>query len=155
MAHHDPVTQDVKTKLQDLGNDAAEALKDNAEQQAQTAKLRAVKEAEKVANAADAAGNEFGAGSIQAQIADQVAMQAEHFAQSIAQLDVNAVSRNVSEFARRNPLLFVGGAAVAGVLAARFLKARDPEPTVVSYPNDDPWGYYPAHPRTGADNGTS
>ncbi len=155
MAHHDPVTQDVKTKLQDLGNDAAEALKDNAEHQAQTAKLRAVKEAEKVANAADAAGNEFGAGSIQAQIADQVAMQAEHFAQSIAQLDVNAVSRNVSEFARRNPLLFVGGAAVAGVLAARFLKARDPEPTVVSYPNDDPWGYHPAHPRTGADNGTS
>lgn len=129
----------IKSKVQDLGHDAADAVRSKATEAVETAQSRAVSEASSIANAADAAGDEFRSGSLQAQLADQVAAGAEHVAKSIADVDVNALTRDVSDFARRNPLIFIGGAALAGMALARFLKARDPSPLAQTYSDDDPW----------------
>lgn len=142
-------TQDIQNKVQNLGTDAADAARAKAHETAQAAQTHAASEAAQVADAADAAARQFDAGSVQAQVAQQLAAQADTFARSIADLDLNAVNRNVSDFARRNPLLFIGGAALAGLLAARFLKARDTRPATQTYTDDDPWRSQGAATRTG------
>lgn len=38
--------------------------------------------------------------------------------------DLRAMAGDVQDYARRNPVVFLGGAFVVGVLAARFLKSR-------------------------------
>lgn len=144
MSRTETMMNDVKTKAQEVGADAADAARAKAQETAQTAQAHAVSKAAQVADAADAAAAEFGPGSLQAQVAQQVAAQADTLARSIADLDVTAMNRNVSDFARNNPLLFVGGAALAGLLAARFLKARDTRPAQPTYSNDDPWRATPA-----------
>lgn len=139
MARNDTPLDDVKTKVQDLGQDAAAAARAKVDEAAHAAQSRATAEVSAVANAADAASDELPSGSIQAQMADQVAAGAEYLAQSVADMDVNAVTQQITDFARRNPLVFIGGAALAGVALSRFLKARDPSPIAQTYSDDDPW----------------
>ena len=141
MAHHDTLTQDVKTKVEDLGNDLVNAGRAKATEAAHAARDQAVNEASRFANAADAAASEFSSDSVQAQLASQVANQAERLAKSVSELDVNALSRDISDFARRNPLIFIGGAAMVGLVAARFLKARDRYTSEVptTFGDEDPW----------------
>ena len=41
--------------------------------------------------------------------------------------DVKAMYRDVENFARTNPAIFIGGAFALGILAARFLKSSNPK----------------------------
>jgi hypothetical protein len=50
---------------------------------------------------------------------------------------VRELASQATDMARRNPMLFIGGAAIAGFAAARFLKARDPQPHASAQAN--PW----------------
>lgn len=52
--------------------------------------------------------------------------QAERAADYVEQHDVRSVAADLNHLARRNPALFVGGAAVLGLVAGRFLSARPP-----------------------------
>ena len=54
---------------------------------------------------------------------DNIASQIEKFAGYLDEKELRELARDVEQFARRNPLLFVGGAFALGVLAARFLKS--------------------------------
>jgi hypothetical protein len=47
----------------------------------------------------------------------------QDIARYLQQTDVNDMVRGVEDFARRQPLLFLGGAFAIGLLGARFLKA--------------------------------
>lgn len=58
-----------------------------------------------------------------ASAASTVADQAERTAQFLNETDAREMISRVEEAARRQPLLFLGGAFVAGVATARFLKA--------------------------------
>jgi hypothetical protein len=40
--------------------------------------------------------------------------------------DLRAITRDIEDFARRNPAIFLGGAFALGLLAARFLKSSPP-----------------------------
>lgn len=151
MAHHDDATQTVKTRAQELGEDIADAATAKANHAAASMHAQAQQEADQLAQAAEAASDAFPSGSVQSQIADQVAQQADRLAQTVAQMDAQAVIQDVSDFARRNPLVFVGGAALVGLLAARFLKARDTSGIAQSYGDDDPWRTGGATPRGGHD----
>ena len=62
----------------------------------------------------------------QPQVADfatTAADRAEDFAQYLRETDARQIIGNVENFARRQPLLFLGGAFVLGVAASRFIKA--------------------------------
>jgi hypothetical protein len=41
----------------------------------------------------------------------------------VREKDVNEMLRDVQQFARRQPALFIGGSFAAGLLAARFLRS--------------------------------
>ena len=58
-----------------------------------------------------------------AQYTEQAAAGLERFSHSIRDQDFNTVVRQVEDFARRQPTVFIGSAALLGFLAARFLKS--------------------------------
>jgi hypothetical protein len=58
-----------------------------------------------------------------ADFASGAADQAEALARYLRETDVRQLVGNVEDFARRQPLLFIGGAFLVGVAASRFVKA--------------------------------
>lgn len=58
-----------------------------------------------------------------AQYTDQAAQGLERFSTSLGERDLGAVMGEVEDFARRQPAVFLGSAALLGFLAARFLKS--------------------------------
>ena len=58
-----------------------------------------------------------------AEFASTAADQAESLAGYLRDNDVRQIIGNVEDFARRQPLLFIGGAFLIGMAASRFIKA--------------------------------
>jgi len=79
----------------------------------------------------------------------QVADHIEAAAHSLRGTDLRDLATQVSNVARQNPVLFLGGAALLGFATARFLKAKDPEQSkgTAQKINGDPWSA--ASARTG------
>lgn len=63
-------------------------------------------------------------------MAENAASSLERFSQDLSSKSVGELVDGVHAFARRDPQMFLGGALVVGLLAARFFKssARKPEP---------------------------
>ncbi|HEX8465117.1 MAG TPA: hypothetical protein VF627_10920 [Abditibacterium sp.] len=59
-----------------------------------------------------------------AQYGDMAADQLQHLSGYLRQHDVKQLVREVEGFARREPLLFTGGAFILGLIGARFLKSK-------------------------------
>ncbi|NIZ12086.1 hypothetical protein [Phaeobacter sp. HF9A] len=81
------------------------------------------------ANAAYSAAGQFSPDCIQAQAAQLVAGRLEDIAETVRHLDVQETINEVSSFARRNPVAFLGATALAGFAATRFLKTTTPQTT--------------------------
>jgi hypothetical protein len=64
--------------------------------------------------------------AVTAQYGDTLAHQVEYLSDYLERKDVGEIARDVGQFARRNPSLFIGGAFVLGLLGARFLKSSSP-----------------------------
>lgn len=58
---------------------------------------------------------------------DAAAQKIEQAANYFERKGVKDMYRDVEQFARANPAIFIGGAFAAGLLAARFLKSSNPE----------------------------
>src|SRR5215217_1566686 len=67
-----------------------------------------------------------GQGSV-GQYADRAADQVERFSSYLRETDVDEIMDEVRSLARRRPALFLGGAAVVGFFATRFLKSSSEE----------------------------
>lgn len=61
------------------------------------------------------------------QYADRAAEQVERFSGYLRETEVEEITDEVRGFARRRPAVFLGGAAVLGFLATRFLKSSSQE----------------------------
>ena len=148
MSQSSDLTQSAKAHAKDLGEKAKATATQEAVAQADTAKHAAADQVQRAANAADAAASQLDPSSPQAQAVQQVADRIEDMAMKLRTADVRQVASQATDMARRNPLLFIGGAAIAGFAAARFLKARDPQMAAWDI-NDDPWtpapNYAPTH----------
>lgn len=105
------------------GQQAYDTVKDEAGRQAGEAQNRIASEAGDVAQALRKAAEASRDGSPQertfGQIADALADAAENFNRK----DLGELVSDANHFARRNPLAFLGGAALVGFAAARFAKA--------------------------------
>lgn len=62
-----------------------------------------------------------------ARYSDLVARKIEGLSGYLENADIRDLGRDVQKFAKQQPTLFVGGAFLLGVLAARFLKTSSPD----------------------------
>ena len=60
-----------------------------------------------------------------AKYSDSLAKQIEQISNYFERNDVRAMVSDVEDFARKNPVVFIGGAFALGFLAARFLKSSN------------------------------
>ncbi|MCK0149510.1 hypothetical protein MWU54_05715 [Marivita sp. S6314] len=129
----------TKTTISDHARTAADTAKEQAktvvQDTAEDIQDRVLDETQQTADAAQNAADTFDQGSLQAIALGQLAQGLEGFSQSLQERSIEGLADDVAVFARNNPLLFLGGAALAGFAAARFLKAS---PRHVDR-DDDPW----------------
>jgi hypothetical protein len=62
-----------------------------------------------------------------ARLAESAADNLERFSNTLRDKDLGALMRDAESFARRQPVAFIGVAALAGFLAVRFLKSSQPD----------------------------
>ena len=137
MSQTSDIARTAKDHIQDLGAQAKETATQEAVARADEAKNTAAYKVQQAANAADSAAGEFDPNSPQAQAINQVAERIEDVAAQLRTADVRDLADQATDFARKNPALFIGAAALAGFAAARFLKARAPES--IARETTDPW----------------
>jgi len=130
------VKEQVGSVMSDVKSGAS-AIMDGAKAQARGAvdqrKTTAAESLGTVAQALRGAANTLGEGQTAAlrEYADGAADQVDKVARYLREKDVQTLARDTETFARRHPEVFLGGAFLAGVLAARFLKStgqRDTAP---------------------------
>jgi len=76
-----------------------------------------------------------------AKYTDTVASKLNDVANYFETHDLRQMMHDAEEFARRNPAVFIGGAAVLGLLAARFLKSSKPKHLTAAA--GEPWSAPP------------
>jgi len=69
---------------------------------------------------------------VAAQYSEQLAHEAERFAEYIREKDMTQIVDGVEDFGKRQPTLFFGSMFAAGLLLARFLKSSSPAPGMAS-----------------------
>lgn len=111
-------------EAKDLGTDLIGAVRDNATALLDEQRERAATE---IAAAGDllrrSAQSLDQKSAVVARAANDMAMQIDDFAAWLRNRSWGELATDVDEFARRNPMLFVGAAAALGFLAYRFVTA--------------------------------
>lgn len=122
--------KDAKQSAERLAEDArstAEKLsgraRDEAWSQAERARSGVATEMSGIADALRRAAEDMRSGSPQERTFGQIAESLADASETIRDRDVGQLAGDVSDFARRNPLAFLGGAALAGFAATRFAMA--------------------------------
>lgn len=129
--------REAEQNVADIADQAKRATREKASALANAAHDTVASKTEKVSDAARAAANELDPSTLQAEALHKIADRVDQVAAQIRQVDLETAARQASDFARRNPALFIGGAFLAGFAATRFLKA---DPSKASTSSDDPWG---------------
>ncbi len=139
--------EDLKRSAERLHADARQAAesvgtraREEANQQADRAKSGVASELSGIAHALSSAASELRHGSPQEQVFGQVADSLSSVSDAIRDRDLADLASDVSAFARRNPLGFLGGAALAGFAATRFAKATRGPRTDANVPYNAPSG---------------
>lgn len=147
--------KDAKTKIKAAAADTAESLKSGAQDVAQRASAEAAQYADQakgaaadevkgVASALRTAADEMRSGSPQERTMSQIAEGLADVSDSMRDKDLGEMVGTVSDFARRNPLAFLGGAALIGFAATRFAKASsDASGASHAHSNQGSRGYSP------------
>ncbi|WP_138933137.1 hypothetical protein [Roseovarius arcticus] len=126
-----PTSSDIKAKAksvtEDLGNaaretaqDAAGAVREEAVRRADSAKTGVADEVSDVASALRKAADSMRDGSPQERTFGQIAGGLADVSESIRGKDLGEMASELTSFAKRNPMLFLGGIALAGFAATRF-----------------------------------
>ncbi|WP_299288871.1 hypothetical protein [uncultured Tateyamaria sp.] len=119
------VAAQAKTAARGVAQDAAAAAK----AQAETAKSSVAEEVSGVASALRTAADEMRSGSPQERTFGQIAEGLADASDAMRHKDLSEMVHDVSAFARKNPLVFLGGAALIGFAATRFAKASGTQAT--------------------------
>lgn len=133
MSIKDDVKEAAHTAIEDAKHTATRKVNE------ETAHLRdgAAAEGDHLADAAHAAADAYPRDSLVSQALGDLGSTVEGLTAQFRDKPAQEILDDVALFARRNPLLFLGGAALAGFAAARFLKAGPAEPRHVA--DTDPW----------------
>lgn len=112
-------TEEVKERAQDV----ADTVATEAGHYAGQAKQAAADEVKSVSSALRTAADEMRSGSPQERTFSQIADGLADVSDSVRDKDLGEMVGAVSDFAKRNPMIFLGGAALIGFAATRFAKA--------------------------------
>ncbi len=120
----------VKDSAGTVATEAIGQVKDKASSVLDEQKTNLASSAASVAESIRKVGENLGNSGENNQVAaiagkygENIATQIEKFSSYIDEKELKELVRDVEQFARRNPLLFVGGAFTLGIFAARFLKS--------------------------------
>ena len=114
-------TQEAKTRAKDV----ADTVASDAASYADDAKGAAADEVKGVASALRTAADELRSGSPQERTFSQLADGLADASDSMRDKDLGEMVGAVTDFAKRNPFVFLGGAALVGFAATRFAKASE------------------------------
>lgn len=121
---------EIKREAKNLGDTAREVSKEaygriseGAAEQSEQVKDGAASEMENISSALRSAADKSRAGSPQERTFGQAAEALADFSDMVRNKDLGEMLSDVNGFARRNPLAFLGGAALLGFAATRFAKA--------------------------------
>jgi|32_taG_2_1085360.scaffolds.fasta_scaffold49973_1 hypothetical protein len=116
-------------ELKDEARDTAQSLKDRAVDEAQTrgdeAKAGVADEISDMGNALRRAAEELRSGSPQERTFGHMADALADMSETVRDKDLGEIAGDVSDFARRNPLAFLGGAALLGFAGTRLARASE------------------------------
>jgi ElaB/YqjD/DUF883 family membrane-anchored ribosome-binding protein len=118
-------TADLGREAQEQVTNLTEQVRQQATDQLTSQKERVVDTLETVALLLHQAGEQAQQQekTLVASYADKAAQRVGGFSESLAQQDVTQIVETTKNYARREPMLFVGGALAAGFLGARFLRS--------------------------------
>lgn len=117
--------QDLKSKAKAEASSLADKAYEMADDRLDDVKSEATSRIDETAEHIRNAGHEFGDDSYQAQAADYLASNLTRAADMVRSQDLSSLTDEISDFARRNPAIFLGGAALLGFAAARLMKASE------------------------------
>ena len=129
------VVNDVAEQAKSVANDAKETIKSEVSARADAAKGAAAQEVNNVASALRKAANESRTGSPQERTFGQIADTLADASDAISNKDLGTAISDVGHFARRNPLVFLAGAALAGFAVSRFAKASERNGAATAQPD--------------------
>ncbi len=131
-----PATTQAKEKAAELAEQAKSAagsvVQDAASaatSHADAAKSSVANEVSGIASALRTAAEEMRRGSPQERTFGQIAEGLADASDAMREKDLSTMVQDVSTFARKNPLVFLGGAALIGFAATRFAKASGDTPS--------------------------
>lgn len=123
----DKIDEDI-TSAKETAQDVAHKAADKAAEVADRQKSYAADQVGKVASALERVGEELksdDAGAIGGYVS-QLGVSAKHFADKVKDKNLTEIAGIAEDFGRRQPLAFLGLAAVAGLAASRFMMASKP-----------------------------
>jgi ElaB/YqjD/DUF883 family membrane-anchored ribosome-binding protein len=118
-------TEQVKERVQDVAQQAKGRTGDQLREQIDARSSQAGEQVRSTAQAVRQTSSKLreDGQEMPAKALDQLASHGERLGDYLAESDGGRILRDVENVARRQPWLFVGGSAVVGFLASRFMKA--------------------------------
>lgn len=114
-------TEEVRESAKTMVQSAKGAVSD----QVDAARATAASEVDGIASALRKAADELRDDSPQSRTFRQLSTGLADFSDTIRGKDFSELTRDISAFARRNPVVFLGGAVLIGLAASRFAKASE------------------------------
>ena len=115
---------------EEAGRQARSALDDArtaADEQARKAKDYAAGSFSESAEAIGRAAEEMPAGSVRHELLREASEGLGQIGRSLENRSIGELARGLSDFGRRNPVAFLGGAALVGLALGRFVRASSPD----------------------------
>ncbi|SEM98544.1 hypothetical protein SAMN04488003_107109 [Loktanella fryxellensis] len=119
------IVDDVTAQAKTVATETKDTILGEVSQRADAVKGAAATEVGNVAAALRKAAQESRSGSAQERTFGQIADTLADASDAISNKDLGTAISDIGEFARRNPLTFLAGAALAGFAVSRFVKASD------------------------------
>jgi hypothetical protein len=127
---------ELRESVQSSARDAGQRIAAEAHSRATGAKSSVAEEISSVSRALRTASEELRHGSPQERTFGMMASNLADFAEVIREKDLSELVDEMSGFARRNPVAFLGGAALLGFAGVRMAKAS----RRARLSDDDPYG---------------
>jgi hypothetical protein len=121
----------ARERADDLQHRAAKAVGDMgvaAQERTEAAKGRAAEEINRTADGLEAAAKDLEGSPLPQDLLREAAGGLRQLSQAVSGRSIGELTSDLSDFARRNPVGFLGGAALAGFAMARFVRADRPGP---------------------------
>lgn len=120
--------QKLSDTARDVGKDAYNRISEVGTQKTEEVKDGAASEIDNISSALRSAAEKSREGSPQERTFGQAAEALADFSDTVRNKDLGQLLSEVNTFARRNPIAFLGGAALLGFAATRFAKASSSSP---------------------------